>query len=47
MYNNSVYLPNLNSLNSILVAVYDISPGIGIAQQTVVRGGHNRESNVD
>lgn len=47
MYNSSVYPPNLDGLDSILVAVYDISPGTGIAQQTVVRGGHNRESDVD
>jgi hypothetical protein len=41
----SVYLLNLDSLNSILVTLGDISPRIGVTQQTVVPGGYSREGN--
>jgi|SRR6266850_309154 len=47
MHGISVYLLDLDSLNSILVAVGDISPRIGTAQETIIPGGYSRESNVE
>lgn len=47
MYNSSICVLDLNSLQSILIAVCDMSGGIGIAQQNDVRDRHSGETNGD
>jgi hypothetical protein len=43
--NDPVYLLYLDSLESILVTVTDVSPNMRKTQQLIIPGGNSRESN--